>query len=148
MCNQEISVHFSCFIKNCANFVNVLCVNDMGKHRSRLKILATILSVVSGNHCVKKTQIMYQAYLSYKLLVRYLNDMMGAGLVVCGEDNCYRLTPKGEEFLAKFGEYFKSSEDVREQVNHIEDKKLMLEEMCPKSEVASIVQRGVDRERT
>jgi len=110
----------------------------MGKHRSRLKILANILSVVSDNNCAKKTQIMYQAYLSYKLLVEYLKDVTEAGLVICGNENCYKLTPKGEKFLAKFGEYYKSRESVNEELNHIEGQKLMLDEMCPNSEVANV----------
>jgi predicted transcriptional regulator len=118
----------------------------MGRHRSRLKILASILSVVSDNNGAKKTQIMYQAYLSYKLLVRYLNDVIDAGLVVCKEDNYYSLTVKGEQFLAKFGEYSKSRENVSEQVNHVEDQKLLLEEMCPNSEEANGVQRSLERD--
>jgi predicted transcriptional regulator len=109
----------------------------MGKHRSRLKILAKILSVVSNNNCAKKTQIMYQAYLSYKLLTRYLGDVVEAGLVVGGDDNCYVLTRKGEEFLARFVEYSRSTEDIKEQVNQIEDQRSMLERMCPNS-VSSI----------
>lgn len=110
----------------------------MGKHRTRLVILATILSVVSDNNGAKKTQIMYQAYLSYKLLVQYLNDVTKAGLVMYEKENCYRLTKKGEEFLAKFGEYDKSRERFDEQANHIEDQRLMLEEMCPNIEVATV----------
>jgi len=110
----------------------------MGKHRSRLKILANILDVINSNKGAKKTQIMYQAYLSYKLLVQYLNNVTEAGLVVCGEENCYKLTPKGEKFLAKFSEYYKSRESVNEKLNHVEDQKLMLEEMCPNSEVANV----------
>jgi predicted transcriptional regulator len=110
----------------------------MGKHRSRLKILANILDVINSNKGAKKTQIMYQAYLSYKLLVQYLNDITEAGLVVCGEENCYKLTPKGEKFLAKFGEYDKSRESVNEKLNHVEDQKLMLEGMCPNKEVANV----------
>ena len=62
--------------------MNRFCVTKMGKHRSRLKILAKILSVVNDNEGAKKTQIMYQAYLSYKLLTQYLNDVIDAGLVV------------------------------------------------------------------
>ena len=102
----------------------------MGKHRTRLAILAKILSVVNNGKGVKKTQIMYQAYLSYKLLTRYLNDVMKAGLVKCGDENCYSLTKKGEEFLVKFGEYDKSRECFDEQVNHIEDQRSRLEKMC------------------
>ena len=106
----------------------------MGKHRSRLKILASILEVITTNKGAKKTQIMYQAYLSYKLLVQYLKDVTEAGLVVCGEENCYKLTPKGERFLAKFSEYDKSREIISRKLDHVEDQKLMLEEMCPNAE--------------
>ncbi len=109
----------------------------MGKHRSRLKILASILEVITNNKGAKKTQIMYQAYLSYKLLVQYLNDVTEAGLVVCGEENCYKLTPKGERFLAKFSEYDKSRESINKKLNRVEDQKLMLEEMCPNKETTN-----------
>jgi predicted transcriptional regulator len=117
------------FVKSCVGFY-FFGVNEMGKHRSKLKILEDILSVVSDNHGAKKTQIMYQAYLSYKLLVRYLDDVLEAGLVVCGEDNCYWLTSKGEKFLAKFSEYTKSREDANAQMNLIENQRSILEEMC------------------
>ena len=110
----------------------------MGKHRSRLKILANILAVTNNNKGAKKTQIMYQAYLSYKLLVQYLKDVTEAGLVICGNEKCYKLTPKGEKFLAKFGEYDKSRETVEKQVGYIEDQRSMLEEMCPNTEVANV----------
>jgi predicted transcriptional regulator len=110
----------------------------MGKHRSRLKILANILSVVSDNNGAKKTQIMYQAYLSYKLLVQYLKDVIEAGLVVCGEENCYKLTAKGEKFLAKFGEYSKSRETINEQLDHVKNQKQTLEDMCPNTEITNV----------
>jgi predicted transcriptional regulator len=120
----------------------------MGRHRSRLKILASILSAVSDNNGAKKTQIMYKAYLSYKLLARYLNDVMDAGLVICGDDDCYRLTSKGETFLAKFNKYSRFRENVDEQVNHVEDQKMVLEEMCPNSEVANgVAQRPMERDK-
>jgi len=119
----------------------------MGKHRTRLAILARILSVVNNGNGVKKTQIMYQAYLSYRLLTRYLSDVMEAGLVKCGDKNCYRLTKKGEEFLVKFVEYDKSREGFDEQVNHIEDQRLMLEEMCPNTEVANVNPNNFGKEK-
>jgi len=114
----------------------------MGKHRSRLKILAGILSVVSDNNGAKKTQIMYQAYLSYKLLTRYLNDVLKAGLVVCDSDNCFSLTPKGERFLARFGEYHQSREVVEKNLNHVEDQRLILEEMCPNCKAVDVGSRS------
>ena len=121
----------------------------MGKHRSRLKILAHVLAVVNNNKGAKKTQIMYQAYLSYKLLVQYLKNVTEVGLVICGKENCYKLTPKGEKFLAKFGEYDKSRESVNKKLSHIEDQKLMLEEMCPNIEVTNLdpstLERNIER---
>jgi len=120
----------------------------MGKHRSRLKILASILSVVNDGNGAKKTQIMYQAYLSYNLLVQYLNDIVLAGLVICGEENCYKLTPKGERFLAKFGEYDKSQEKVDEQLSFLESQKTMLEEMCPNVEIPNGDSRNPTRNIT
>lgn len=110
----------------------------MGKHRSRLKILANILSVVSDNNGAKRTQIMYQAYLSYKLLVQYLNDITEAGLVRCENGNCYMLTQKGKNFLAKFGEYSKSCETVEKKLDQVEYQKSTLEEMCPNTEASDV----------
>ena len=118
----------------------------MGKHRSRLKILAKILSVVSENTGVKKTQIMYQAYLSYKLLVQYLNDMIEAELLQCVNENCYVLTQKGKKFLAKFFEYDHSCKTIERELNYIEDQKLTLEEMCPNRETPNVVPNTLDRD--
>jgi len=111
----------------------------MGKHRSRLKILEDILSVINGNKGAKKTQIMYKAYLSYKLLIRYLNDVSEAELVICN-DNCYMLTEKGERFLARFGKYSRFHESVKKQLNHIEDERAALKEMCPNNSAGNAKQ--------
>jgi predicted transcriptional regulator len=105
----------------------------MGKHRSRIKILAKILSVVHSENGAKKTHIMYQAYLSYKLLTLYLNDLIKARLIVADKDNYYMLTAIGEKFLIKFTEYSKLNKYIEDKVNHIEDQKLELEKMCPNS---------------
>jgi len=118
----------------------------MGKHRTRLKILENILSVISDNHRVKKTQIMYQAYLSYRLLIRYLNEVMEAGFVTCDKENCYRLTQKGEKFLARFGEYSRSCEIVKKKLRHIEYQKSTLEEMCSNTEVVNVNRASLERE--
>lgn len=103
----------------------------MGKHRSRLKILEDILSVINANNGSKKTQIMYKAYLSYKLLIRYLNDISEAGFVICDDTNSYLLTEKGEKFLARFEEYSKFHESVEKQLNQIENEREALKDMCP-----------------
>lgn len=110
----------------------------MGKHRSRLKILAKILSIVSANNGARKTQIMYQAYLSYKLLVRYLDDLTQAGLVRCENGTCYELTSKGKVFLTRFNEYSESCKFVEKQLDQIEYQKSTLEEMFCQGEQSDV----------
>ncbi|MFB0567423.1 MAG: winged helix-turn-helix domain-containing protein, partial [Candidatus Bathyarchaeia archaeon] len=72
----------------------------MGRYRDRLQIVADILAITSRG--AKKTQIMYQANLSYKLLCKYLDEVMTAGLVNCENGDSYVLAPKGKEFLSKY----------------------------------------------
>ena len=110
----------------------------MGKYRGRLEIIADILCVVNDNDGARKTRIMYQANLSYKLLTQYLNVIAEAGLVTFETKKYYVLTQKGKAFLAKFGEYCKSREKVEVQLNHVEDQKVMLEKMCPNAEVTNV----------
>jgi len=108
-------------------------VDTLGKHRSRIRILAKILSVVNENNGAKKTHIMYNAYLSYELLTRYLTDLINANLIIYGDDNNYMLTTIGEKFLTKFAEYSKLDQDINEKVNHIKKQRLILEKLCPTS---------------
>jgi predicted transcriptional regulator len=51
----------------------------LGIYRDRLAIIADILEV--ANRSVKKTQIMYQANLSYKVLQKYLTELSEATLL-------------------------------------------------------------------
>ena len=97
----------------------------MGKYRSRLQIIADVLSVVKEG--AKKTRIMYQANLSYKLLTRYLDDVLESGLVRCENGDCYELTQKGREFLARFDDYFVNRQSAEEKLNHVMDEKEKLE---------------------
>jgi molybdate transport repressor ModE-like protein len=103
----------------------------MGRHRNRLKILEDILSVISSDQEVRKTHIMYKAYLSYNLLTRYLNDLIEANLIKCIGGKCYLLTEKGQRFLAKFSEYSRLRQRAEQQMNNVEDKLVALKEMCP-----------------
>ena len=119
----------------------------MGKHRSRLQIVWDVLSVIANNDRVRKTQIMYKAYLSYKLLNKYLNDVLTAGLVVSNTKNCFQLTPKGKRFLERFGEYHRSREVIEEHLNDVEDQRMLLEEMCQEGEIVSVSSRSQKRDR-
>jgi predicted transcriptional regulator len=104
----------------------------MAKYRDRLQIIAEILSIVSRG--AKKTQIMYQANLSYKLLCRYLGEVLNAGLVGFDDEDCYVLTSKGKEFLDRYGEYSRHRERLRDQLNSVNNEKIVLEQMCSTEE--------------
>jgi predicted transcriptional regulator len=102
----------------------------LGSYRSRLDIIANILRVASGN--AKKTQIMYEAKLSYKLLIKYLTEVSEASLINFEyERQCYLLTAKGREFLEAYKEYSRSNKRIEKRLNEINGKKKVLEELCP-----------------
>ena len=101
----------------------------MGNYRSRLDIIADILQVVRQN--AKKTQIMYKANLSYKVLKRYLNNMTAASLISYEtEDQCYVLTPKGTDFLEAYKDYDRTNKSIEKRLNDVDNKKKNLEELC------------------
>ena len=92
--------------------------NDRKEYRGRLEIIKDILQVISGarNPGSKKTHIMYGANLSYKLLERYVGEVLKAGLV-CYDGVCfYVITDKGREFLRIFDDY---ERERREYEKHI-----------------------------
>jgi predicted transcriptional regulator len=98
-------------------------------YRGRLDIIADILHVVSGN--AKKTQIMYQANLSYKVLQKYLAEITGASLINFEDKRrCYILTDKGQEFLDAYQEYSKTNRQVEKRVDDVRTKKNVLEKLC------------------
>ena len=101
----------------------------LGNYRSRLDIIADILQVVSQN--AKKTQIMYQANLSYKVLQRYLKNITAASLISFETaEQCYVLTQKGQEFLEAYRDYAKTTKSVEKRLNDVGNKKKNLEELC------------------
>jgi predicted transcriptional regulator len=101
----------------------------LGNYRSRLDIIADILQVVSQN--AKKTQIMYQANLSYKVLQRYLRNITAASLIDFEhEGQHYVLTSKGQEFLEAYKEYDKTNKSIEKRINDVNSKKKCLENLC------------------
>ena len=101
----------------------------MGSYRGRLDIIADILRVASGN--AKKTQIMYQANLSYKVLTKYITEVSEASLIDFEyERQCYMLTAKGREFLEAYKEYSRGNRRIEKRLNEINGKKKILEELC------------------
>jgi len=99
-----------------------------------MDIIADILRVAVRN--AKKTQIMYQANLSYSVLQRYLSELAAASLLSFeSQSQSFILTPKGEEFLMAYKAYAKSSHHVEKRLNEIAAKKKALESLCSPSQV-------------
>jgi predicted transcriptional regulator len=99
-------------------------------YRDRLDIIADILAVVSRE--AKKTQIMYQANLSYKVLQRYLSEIVEAALVTFQDANqLYLLTGKGHEYLNAYKEYSRCRRNMEKRLNEFSTKRKILENLCP-----------------
>ena len=100
----------------------------MGSYRSRLDIIADILNVASKE--AKKTQIMYQANLSYKVLQKYLAEVVDSSLISFEDSrHCYQLTDKGKRFLEAYEEYSRSYKHVEKRLNDVEMRKRNLQEL-------------------
>lgn len=101
----------------------------MGSYRGKLDIIADILRVAKEN--AKKTRIMYQANLSYKVLQRYLVELVEASLI-CFEDEerCYMLTNKGHKFLDAYKTYSKTNKRIKSRLRVANAKREVLEKLC------------------
>jgi len=100
----------------------------LSKYRSKLRIISDILTVARKG--AKRTQIMYQANLSYRLMDRYLREVLSTGLVNCVNGNLYVVTKAGEEFLSKCIEFFEQSRRLEREFNEIQVSKMFLEKLC------------------
>ena len=89
--------------------------------------MVDILSLVKEG--ARRTHIMYRANLSFKLLDKYLNEVLTAGLARLGEDGFYEITGKGMIFLDKCNSFLKQNENVRLLYEKIEDKRKELESL-------------------
>ncbi|RLF14455.1 MAG: hypothetical protein DRJ97_06255 [Thermoprotei archaeon] len=77
----------------------------MKRYRSRLRIVADILSIIASEGRAGPTRIMYGANLSHERLVKYLKRLEELGLIKSlkmGDRTAYELTEKGLDFLAEF----------------------------------------------
>jgi len=98
-------------------------------YRRKFDIIADMLLVASNG--AKKTQIMYQANLSYRLLTKYLEEVRKAYLLRFDrKQRCYILTSKGQQFLEVYKEYAKRSRVVEKRLNDVDGERRMLEALC------------------
>ena len=108
----------------------------MGNYRDRFDIIADILNITRGT--AKKTKIMYQANLSYKVLQRYLNEIIEESLVKFeNREQCYKLTYKGQEYLDAYKEYSRCNKSMERHFNDFSSKKKVLENLCPITQILS-----------
>ena len=90
------------------------------KYRSRLQIAADMLYATGKGS--KKTHIMYGANLSYELTNRYLTCLLESGLIEPRDDE-YVVTERGREFLKRFEEYSERRQELKEQVDDVNNKR-------------------------
>jgi predicted transcriptional regulator len=71
----------------------------VSKNRDRVSIVAAILEIAEQG--ARKTKIMFRGNLSYALLNKYLDLVIGAGFIRV-EDSIYQLTERGREFVRQY----------------------------------------------
>ena len=109
-------------------------VSDLGlsrkknKNRGRLEIIRDMLSAASEK--TKKTRLMYQASLSYRLLETYLNSLFESRLVERVDDSFYLITWRGKEFLQSYDDYLERCRRLGEEIRRVRKDRLFLENMC------------------
>jgi len=68
--------------------------------RNDLDICADILQAATTS--IKKTAIVYQANLNFKVVEKYLRRLVGNGLLEPAEDRNFKTTKKGVQFLSQY----------------------------------------------
>jgi len=102
------------------------------KYRYSLEIVKDMLLTALVR--VRKTRIMYQANLSYRLMEKYLNSLLDSGLLECDEGSFYLITGKGKDFLQMYDDYLERCKKINDDANGVLKHRLKLENMCSNSE--------------
>lgn len=120
---------------------NANFVKKENKYRRKLEIVVDMLSVAVVK--AKKTRIMYRANLSYRLVEKYLRNLLDSGLVELDDDSFYQVTFKGKEFLQLYADYVERCRRIDEEISGAQKDVLLLEDMCFNNE--GNVKRMFDR---
>jgi len=104
-------------------------VRDRSKYRSRLQIVADILTAAGEG--ASKTPIMFRCYLNHRVLSKYLDEIVGAGLLrVEGSSRpIYVVTDKGKLFLERFSKYSERRKRMEQSINNALSDETALEQM-------------------
>ena len=81
---------------------------------------------------------MYKANLSYKLLCKYLNEVLECKLARIDDGDSYVIAPKGKKFLQSFHAYAELRERVKEDVKQVNEKRMLLEQIYTNSGARNI----------
>lgn len=111
-----------------ARTLNFGASRDLPKHRSGLEIAVDVLSIVSVR--TRKTRIMYQANLSFRLIEKYLAVLLQQGLLKCEAGRCYLITQRGRRFLQMYTEYVERCKKIGDDVDDAHRRRRALENMC------------------
>ena len=105
------------------------------KNRSSLEIVRDMLSVATERS--RKTKILFDAHLNYRLLEKYLKILLENELVKTVEDSCYLVTCKGKNFLQNYEEHVERCKRIGEEIKDAHKEKLALKNMCFNNEPKS-----------
>lgn len=78
----------------------------MGRKRTKIEVIQSILEVLKNNRKVKITHLIYKANLSNNSIKPYMNELINNGLVVEEPEKnkkYFKITNKGMEFLNEYG---------------------------------------------
>jgi predicted transcriptional regulator len=97
-----------------------------------VEILAEILVAVKTG--ARKTRIMYQANLSFRLLKKYLDYALEAELIAKPSENnsVYFATARGHEFLEKYDKYSLRNRQLEDMLKTLAKEKAMLNDYMAK----------------
>lgn len=101
----------------------------MVKYRDSLDITAAVLEAASAG--ARKTRIMFQANLSYKILGKYLELAVDNGFLTFTNPN-YEVTKTGQEFLARYKLVNDKYSKIQWSLQEINDERKSLEQLCLK----------------
>jgi len=97
------------------------------QYRRRYDILADVVKAAGPG--ARKTRIMFLANLSHALLKRYLKEAVSLGFLRASAE-MFLVTPRGEEFLAKYGAFRNASSRVKADVDNLRSEAELLDQMC------------------
>jgi predicted transcriptional regulator len=99
----------------------------MVRYRNRLQIIVDILNVALTR--ARKTRIMYVANLSYKLLEKYLGEVVALGFISFSDDH-YEVTQKGRAFLEKYNDFSSKYAKIEDDLRRMLFEREALEKLC------------------